>query len=93
MTKCIEMIKVGDSFCLGYRTAQGVYVLFELKRGISENEKEFPASGEVLLPGYTIHANPGFVISSNAAGRVVRLMLSPWMQHTCTLQGDVDWCL
>lgn len=41
VTKCIEMIKVGDSFCSGYKTAQGVYVLFELKRGISENEKEF----------------------------------------------------
>lgn len=48
-----------------------------------------------MLLGYTIHANPGFVfvIFSNAAGRVVRLMRSPWMQRMCTLQGDVDWCL
>lgn len=104
MTKCIEMIKVGDSLWSGYKTAQGAYVLSELERKTSLRNKwewegiyagEFPASREVVLLGYTIHANPGFVfvIFSNAAGRVVRLMRSPWMQRMCTLQGDVDWCL
>lgn len=62
-------------------------------RGASGNEREFPASREVQLLDYTIHANSVFVIFCNAVGRVVRLMQSPWMQHMSTLQESVDWCL